>query len=92
MVAVCLAGARRDAVGCLMKLEFTNNALARMLERGIREAEVRAALDTPDHLGPWLEKCWHAKKKLEARTIEVIFTRDLVQTQILTTYWQDLSS
>ena len=75
-----------------MKLEFTNNALARMLERGIDEAEVRAALDTPDHLGPWLEKCWHARKTLEARTLEVIFTRDLVQTQILTTYWQDLSS
>jgi hypothetical protein len=75
-----------------MKLEFTNNALARMLERGIGEAEVRATLDTPDHLGPWLEKCWHAKKTIEARTLAVIFTRDLVQTQILTTYWQDLSS
>jgi hypothetical protein len=39
-----------------------------------------------------LEKCWHAKKTIEARTLAVIFTRDLVQTQILTTYWQDLSS
>jgi hypothetical protein len=26
-----------------------------------------------------------------ARALEVIFTRDLVQTQILTAYWQDVA-
>jgi hypothetical protein len=75
-----------------MKVEFTNNALARMLDRGISEDEVQAAIGSPDHLGPCLEKCWHARKRMETRTLEVVFTRDLSQTQILTAYWQELSS
>ena len=75
-----------------MKVEFTNNALARMLDRGIGETEVQAAIDAPDHLGPCLEKCWHARKRMEARTLEVVFTRDLAETRILTAYWQDLAS
>ena len=72
-----------------MKIEFTNNALARMLDRGIREADVRVALEAPDHLGPSFEKCWHARKQLEARTLEVIFSRDLLHAQVITTYWQE---
>jgi hypothetical protein len=75
-----------------MKVEFTNNALARMQDRGVGEADVQSAIASPDHLGPCLEKCWHARKRLEARTLEVVFTRDLTQTQILTAYWQDASS
>jgi hypothetical protein len=75
-----------------MKIAFTNNALARMLERGIKEDDVRAALDAPDHLGPWLEKWWHARKRLEPRMLEVLFTRDLVHTTILTAYWQEPST
>ncbi len=75
-----------------MKVEFTNNALARMLDRGILEADVRTAIDSPDHLAPYLEKGWHARKQMGPRTLEVIFTRDLVQTQILTAYWQEVSS
>jgi hypothetical protein len=75
-----------------MKIEFTNNALARMLERGIREDDVEAAIDAPDHLGPWLEKWWHARKRMETRTLEVLFTRDLKHTLILTAYWQDVSA
>jgi hypothetical protein len=75
-----------------MKIEFTNNALARMLDRGIREAEVESAIQSPDHLGPCLEKCWHARKRLEARTLEVVFTRDLAHTQVRTAYWQDVTA
>lgn len=74
-----------------MKLEFTNNALARMLDRGIREADIQAALDAPDHLGPSFEKRWHARKKVERRTLEVVFCRDLIHTQVITAYWQDTS-
>jgi hypothetical protein len=74
-----------------MKVEFTNNALARMLDRGIGEAQVQAAIDAPDHLGPCLEKCWHARKRADARTLEVVFTRDLAETRILTAYWQDVT-
>jgi hypothetical protein len=73
-----------------MKLELTNNAQARMLDRGIGEADIRDVLASPDHLAPYMEKCWHARKQLGARALEVIFTRDLVQTQILTAYWQDV--
>jgi len=36
-----------------------------------------------------MEKCWHARKTFEARTLEVIFTRDPLQTQIITAYWQE---
>jgi hypothetical protein len=72
-----------------MKLEFTNNALARMTDRGIRDVEVESTIQSPDHLGPCFEKCWHARKRLEARVLEVLFTRDLAHTQILTAYWQD---
>lgn len=75
-----------------MNVEFTTNALARMLDRAIPEAEVRAAIESPDHLGPCLEKCWHARKRIESRTLEVLFTRDLSHTRILTAYWQDVSS
>ena len=72
-----------------MLVEFTNNALARMLDRGIHEADVRAALDAPDHLGPSFEKRWHARKKVDARTLEVIFCRQRTQAQVITTYWQE---
>lgn len=74
-----------------MKVEFTNNALARMLDRGIDDAQVQAAIDAPDHLGPCLEKCWHARKRTDARMLEVVFTRDLAETRILTAYWQDVA-
>ncbi len=72
-----------------MKLEFTNNALARMLDRGISESQVRAALEAPDHLSPCFEKRWHARKKIEARTLEVVFARQRAQSQIITVYWQE---
>ena len=72
-----------------MKVVFTNNALARMLDRGIHEADVRAALDAPDHLGPSFEKHWHARKKVDARTLEVVFLRQRTQTQVITAYWQE---
>jgi hypothetical protein len=75
-----------------MKVEFTNNALARMLDRGIGEADVRAALDAPDHLGPSFEKRWHARKKVEARTLEVVFSRQRTQSQVITAYWQEPSA
>ncbi len=72
-----------------MTLVFTNNALARMLDRTISEANVRAALDAPDHLGPSFEKRWCVRKLLDGRTLEVIFWRDPAQTQVITAYWQD---
>ena len=72
-----------------MKVEFTNNALARMLDRGIGETDVRAALDAPDHLGPCFERRWHARKKVDARTLEVVFWRQRTQTQVITAYWQE---
>lgn len=74
-----------------MKVEFTNNALARMLDRDIRDADVRAALDAPDHLGPSFEKCWHARKRMDGRTLEVVFSRQRAAAQVITTYWQDAS-
>jgi len=72
-----------------MKVEFTNNAVARMLDRGIRETEVQAVLDAPDHLGPCSEKRWLARKKLETRTLEVVFYRQRIQTLVITAYWQE---
>ena len=75
-----------------MNLEYTNNAQARMLDRGIARGDVQAAVEAPDHLGPCLEKCWHARKRVDGRTLEVVFTRDLAQTHILTAYWQDAAS
>lgn len=72
-----------------MKVEFTKNALARMQDRGIREADVRAALDAPDHLGPCFEKRWHARKKLDGRMLEVVFWRQRAGTQVITAYWQE---
>jgi hypothetical protein len=75
-----------------MTVAFTTNALARMLDRGIREADVRAALDAPDHLGPCFEKRWHARKKVDARTLEVLFCRQRTQAQVITAYWQEPSA
>ncbi len=72
-----------------MKVEFTNNVLARMLDRGIPEAEIKMALDAPDYLGPSFEKRWHARKQVDGRTLEVIFWRHRAHAQIITAYWQD---
>ena len=75
-----------------MKVEFTNNALARMLDRGIRESEIQAALDAPDYLGPSFEKRWLARKQGDTRTLEVIFWRHRAHTQVITAYWQEPSA
>ncbi len=72
-----------------MKIEFTNNAVARMQDRGIAEADIQAVLDAPDNLGPCFEKHWHARKKVNARTLEVLFSRHRAYSQIITAYWQD---
>ncbi len=72
-----------------MKLDFTTNAQARMAERGIREAEIQAVLDAPDHLSPCLEKHWHARKRVENRTLEVLFARDRLQAVVLTAFWKE---
>ncbi len=72
-----------------MALVFTNNAMARMQDRGISEADIRAALDAPDHLAPSFEKRWHVRKQHAKRTLEVVFWRDPVTTQVITAYWQD---
>jgi len=74
-----------------MRLELTNNAQARMLDRRIAEADIQATIASPDHLSPYMEKCWHARKQMGTRALEVLFTRDLVQTQILTAFWQDVA-
>ncbi len=78
---------RWDRVG--MKVEFTNNVLARMLDRGIPEPHVRAALDAPDYLGPSFEKRWQARKRIDRRMLEVIFWRHRASAQVITAYWQD---
>lgn len=72
-----------------MTLEFTGNALARMADRGIQAAMVEAALETPDQLSPCFEKCWHARKALESRRLDVIFVRSLTQALVVTAYWQE---
>jgi hypothetical protein len=75
-----------------MTCEFTTNATARMRERGISEEEIRAALETPDHLGPWLEGRWRAVRRLNGRALEVVFVRDRFQCQIHTAFWQEPSA
>ncbi len=72
-----------------MQLDFTNNARARMADRGIQEREIEAVLETPDALGPSFEKCWCARKLVERRTLVVVFTRDLSRTQVITAFWRD---
>jgi len=72
-----------------MKIEFTDNAVARMQDRGIRETDIQAALDAPDHLGPCFEKRWHARKKVNEKTLEVLFSRHRAFSQVITAYWQD---
>jgi len=72
-----------------MKLEFTNNAQARMLDREIRKADIQAAIESPEQLVRCMKKRWHARKPFGARTLEIIFTRDRLQTQIITAYWQE---
>lgn len=72
-----------------MKVEFTNNALARMQDRCIREADVREVLDAPEHLSPGAEKRWHARKKVDGRTLEILCWREREGTEVITAYWQE---
>ncbi len=74
-----------------MHLEFTTNAQTRMAERGIGEADIRAVLEAPDHLSPFQEKHWHARRKLEQRTLEIIFARDRLQVTVFTAFWKEAS-
>ena len=73
----------------MVQLDFTNNALARMVDRGIREQQIEAALESPDHLGPSFEKRWCARKQMDQRTLEVIFQRNPSHTQVITAFWRD---
>jgi hypothetical protein len=72
-----------------VQLDFTNNARARMADRGIQDREIEAVLETPDALGPSFEKCWCARGQVQRRTLEVIFTRDPSRTQVITAFWRD---
>ena len=72
-----------------MKIEYTNNAVARMQDRGIAEADIQAVLDAPDHLSPCFEKRWHARKKINGKMLDVLFSRHRAFSQIITAYWQD---
>jgi hypothetical protein len=72
-----------------MHIDYTNNARARMLDRGIHEDQVCSTLDGPDHLGPSFERCWCARKQFEKRSLEVIFSRDPLRTQVITAFWKD---
>lgn len=82
----------RVVVGEGMSIEFTSNALARMLDRSIGEDEIRAALDAPDHLGPSFENRWRARKVRGERTLEVIFWRHRNHAEVVTAYWQEAAS
>jgi hypothetical protein len=75
-----------------VKIEFTNNAVARMQDRGIAEADIQAVLEAPEHLGPCFEKRWHARKTLNGKTLEVLFSRHRAYSQIITAYWQDAAA
>jgi hypothetical protein len=75
-----------------MKIEYTNNAVARMQDRGIAETDIQAVLDAPDQLGPCFEKRWHARKKVNEKMLEVLFSRHRAFSQIITAYWQDAVS
>jgi hypothetical protein len=75
-----------------VKIEFTNNAVARMQDRGIAESDIQAVLDAPEHLGPCFEKRWHARKSLNGKTLEVLFSRHRAYSQIITAYWQDAAA
>jgi hypothetical protein len=75
-----------------VKIEFTNNAVARMQDRGIAESDIQAVLEAPEHLGPCFEKRWHARKTLNGKTLEVLFSRHRAYSQIITAYWQDAAA
>ncbi len=75
-----------------VKIEFTNNAVARMQDRGIAEADIQAVLEAPNHLGPSFEKRWHARKTVNGRTLEVLFSRHRAYSLVITAYWQDAAS
>ncbi len=72
-----------------MLVELTNNAQARMQDRGIGEAEIRAALESPDRLRQSFENHWHAGKRINNRVLEVLFLRNGMHQQVITAYWQE---
>jgi hypothetical protein len=72
-----------------MPVEFTNNAQARMRDRGIAEAEVRGALDAPDALLKSVESHWRVRKRIEGRMLEVLFLRNGTHQHVITAYWQE---
>jgi hypothetical protein len=72
-----------------MRLELTNNARARMLERDIAESDIQATLDAPDSLAPTFEHHWHARKRIQDKTLEVLFVRNMTHQLVVTAYWKE---
>jgi hypothetical protein len=72
-----------------MHVEFTGNATSRMADRGIPAHAVEAALEAPDQLLPCFEKCWHARRAVDGRRLDVIFIRTMEYAVVVTAYWQE---
>lgn len=69
-----------------MKLRFTHHAQFRMDERGIGVSSIKVVLKNPDHTETVFGGKFLARKKIDGKILEVIYTQRQNEFVIITIY------
>ncbi|MCX6731813.1 MAG: DUF4258 domain-containing protein [Candidatus Parcubacteria bacterium] len=70
-----------------MKLKFTNHAKYRILERKIKMSDIKDTLKNPDFYGHTFDNKIVARKLIDGKTLEVVYTKIKREILIITIYY-----
>jgi len=70
-----------------MKIQLTDHVKYRILERGIDVAKIKAVLKNPDSNQSAFGSKSRAVKKLNGKTLEVVYTKKKTEFIIITAYY-----
>jgi len=70
-----------------MEIIFTEHAMIRLRQRNISKEQANLVLKSPDRLNESFAKRRLASKKIENKTLEVIFVEEKERIIIITAYW-----
>jgi len=70
-----------------MKIQFTDHVKYRILERGIDVSQIKTVLKNPDNNKFAFNNKMKATKKLNGRTLEVVYIKKRAEVIIVTAYY-----
>lgn len=70
-----------------MKIQFTDHVKYRILERGIDVSQIKTVLKNPDSNKFAFNNKMKATKKLNGRTLEVVYIKKRAEVIIVTAYY-----